>query len=67
MCFTIVGAELAGLLLAILLDRTGIPYEIYERVAEVKPLGKETIDTRWNHQNNLFSARLFVCFCQLAL
>ncbi|GJJ68647.1 hypothetical protein EMPS_00993 [Entomortierella parvispora] len=35
----IVGAGLAGLLLAILLDKAGIPYEIYERAASVKPLG----------------------------
>ena len=35
----IVGAGLSGLLLAILLDKAGIPYEIYERAASVKPLG----------------------------
>ncbi|KAK5820968.1 hypothetical protein F5H01DRAFT_339703 [Linnemannia elongata] len=35
----IVGAGLAGLLLAILLDKAGIPYEIYERAKQVKPLG----------------------------
>lgn len=35
----IVGAGLAGLLLAILLDKAGIPYEIFERAASVKPLG----------------------------
>ncbi|GJJ68679.1 hypothetical protein EMPS_01025 [Entomortierella parvispora] len=35
----IVGAGLAGLLLAILLDKAGIPYEIYERASTVKPLG----------------------------
>ncbi|KAF9279827.1 hypothetical protein BGZ68_007665 [Mortierella alpina] len=35
----IVGAGLAGLLLAILLDRAKIPYEIYERANEIKPLG----------------------------
>ncbi|KAF9538039.1 hypothetical protein EC957_007296, partial [Mortierella hygrophila] len=35
----IVGAGLGGLLLAILLDKAGIPYEIYERAKEVKPLG----------------------------
>ena len=35
----IVGAGLAGLLLAILLDKAGIPYEIYERAPSVKPLG----------------------------
>lgn len=35
----IVGAGLAGLLLGILLDKAGIPYEIYERAKEVKTLG----------------------------
>ncbi|KAG0056740.1 hypothetical protein BGZ83_003709 [Gryganskiella cystojenkinii] len=35
----IVGAGIAGLFLAILLDKAGIPYEIYERAQEVKPLG----------------------------
>ncbi|KAG0284672.1 hypothetical protein BGZ96_010972 [Linnemannia gamsii] len=35
----IVGAGLAGLLFAILLDQANIPYEIYERAKEVKPLG----------------------------
>ncbi|KAF8925185.1 hypothetical protein BGZ58_001060 [Dissophora ornata] len=35
----IVGAGLAGLLLAILLDRAGIPYEVFERAKEIKPLG----------------------------
>ncbi|KAG0320203.1 hypothetical protein BGZ97_000493 [Linnemannia gamsii] len=35
----IVGAGLAGLLLGILLDKAGIPYQIYERAKEVKPLG----------------------------
>ncbi|KAG0038842.1 hypothetical protein BGZ83_002975 [Gryganskiella cystojenkinii] len=35
----IVGAGLAGLFLAILLDKAGIPYEVYERSASVKPLG----------------------------
>ncbi|KAK5823720.1 hypothetical protein F5H01DRAFT_318201, partial [Linnemannia elongata] len=35
----IVGAGLAGLTLGILLHKAGIPFEIYERAAEVKPLG----------------------------
>lgn len=39
----IVGAGLAGLLLAILLDKAGIPYEIYERAKQVKPLGKHQL------------------------
>ncbi|KAG0041323.1 hypothetical protein BGZ83_002002 [Gryganskiella cystojenkinii] len=35
----IAGAGVAGLFLAILLDRAGIPYEILERASAVKPLG----------------------------
>ncbi|KAG0257433.1 hypothetical protein BG011_003953 [Mortierella polycephala] len=35
----IVGAGLAGLLLGILLERANIPYQIFERAAEVKKLG----------------------------
>ncbi|KAG9071668.1 hypothetical protein KI688_005881 [Linnemannia hyalina] len=35
----IVGAGLAGLTLGMLLHKAGIPFEIYERAAKVKPLG----------------------------
>ncbi|KAF9957788.1 hypothetical protein BGZ72_001363 [Mortierella alpina] len=35
----IVGAGLGGLMLATLLERAGVAYEIFERAAEVKPLG----------------------------
>ncbi|KAG0365578.1 hypothetical protein BC939DRAFT_524869 [Gamsiella multidivaricata] len=35
----IVGAGLGGLTLGVLLERAGIPYEIFERAAVVKPLG----------------------------
>lgn len=35
----IAGAGLAGLFLGILLEMAGIPYEIFERTAEIKPLG----------------------------
>ncbi|KAF9572138.1 hypothetical protein EC968_010224 [Mortierella alpina] len=35
----IVGAGLGGLMLATLLERAGIAYEIFERAAEVRPLG----------------------------
>ena len=38
----IVGAGLSGLLLGILLDRAKIPFNIYERALQVKPLGKKT-------------------------
>lgn len=37
----IAGAGLAGLFLGILLEKAGIPYEIFERTAEIKPLGKD--------------------------
>ncbi|KAG0293460.1 hypothetical protein BGZ96_002802 [Linnemannia gamsii] len=33
------GAGLAGLFLGILLEKAGIPYDIYERAAEIKPIG----------------------------
>ncbi|KAF9092511.1 hypothetical protein BGX23_004223 [Mortierella sp. AD031] len=35
----IVGAGLGGLMLGILLDKMDVPYHIYERALEVKPLG----------------------------
>ncbi len=35
----IVGAGVGGITLAILLERAGVPYDVYERAAEVKPLG----------------------------
>ena len=35
----IVGAGVAGLLFAIMLTRANIPFEIYERAKDVKPLG----------------------------
>jgi len=36
----IVGAGIGGLFLAILLDKAGIPYEIYERSPESHAVGK---------------------------
>ncbi|KAF9563168.1 hypothetical protein EC968_004976 [Mortierella alpina] len=35
----IVGAGVGGIMLAILLEKAGVPYDVYERAAEVKPLG----------------------------
>ncbi|KAH7058044.1 hypothetical protein BKA57DRAFT_531337 [Linnemannia elongata] len=35
----IAGAGLAGLFLGILLEKAGIPYEIFERSAQIRPLG----------------------------
>lgn len=37
----IVGAGIGGLMLAILLKKGGIPFLIFERAKEVKPLGRE--------------------------
>lgn len=36
----IVGAGLGGVVLGALLEKAGVPYDIYERAAIVKPLGK---------------------------
>lgn len=36
----IIGAGIGGLTLGILLMKGGIPFEIYERAKEVKPLGR---------------------------
>jgi hypothetical protein len=39
----IAGAGLAGLFLGILLEEAGIPYAIFERSAEIKPLGNQLL------------------------
>jgi cation diffusion facilitator CzcD-associated flavoprotein CzcO len=39
----IAGAGLGGLTLAILLKKAGIPFEIFERQEELKPLGNHTL------------------------
>lgn len=39
----IVGAGLAGLTLALLLQKANIPYEVFERAQESKPLGNNII------------------------
>lgn len=39
----IAGAGLGGLFLGILLERAGIPYEIFERSIEIRPLGKRYV------------------------
>jgi hypothetical protein len=38
----IAGGGLGGLFLGLLLEKAGIPYEIFERSAEIKPLGKKS-------------------------
>ncbi|KAK3822705.1 MAG: hypothetical protein J3Q66DRAFT_424105 [Benniella sp.] len=35
----IVGAGLGGIMLAILLEKAGVPYQVYDRMTEIKPLG----------------------------
>lgn len=42
----IVGAGLGGVMLAILLERLNIPYLVFERSSEVRPLGKEHAGTQ---------------------
>ena len=39
----IVGAGIGGLFLAILLQRAGIEYEIFERASHIKPLGSAMV------------------------
>lgn len=41
----IVGAGLAGLTLALLLQKANISYEVFERAQEIKPLGNSTLTT----------------------
>lgn len=36
------GAGLAGLFLALLLEKLGVPYHLFERASEIKPLGKKS-------------------------
>jgi cation diffusion facilitator CzcD-associated flavoprotein CzcO len=42
----IVGAGLGGLMLGALLEKSGVPYNIFERAASVKPLGMSMVDTK---------------------
>ena len=37
----IIGAGLGGLTFAALLEKAGVPFEIYDRMADIKPLGRE--------------------------
>lgn len=39
----IVGAGIGGITLAILLQKAGYPYAVFERAKEVKPLGKKPL------------------------
>ncbi|KAI1319716.1 hypothetical protein EDD11_003410 [Mortierella claussenii] len=43
----IVGAGVGGLMLAILLEKAGVPYQIFDRMTEVKPLGA-AMSLGWN-------------------
>ena len=40
----IVGAGLSGIMLAILLEKAGVPYQVYDRMTEIKPLGNKSIE-----------------------
>lgn len=53
----IAGAGLAGLFLGILLEMAGIPYEIFERTAEIKPLGKDLLLNCTSFPSNLLPLR----------
>lgn len=44
----IVGAGIGGLMLAILLEKAGAIYEVYDRIAEIKPLGKNVFSRLCN-------------------
>lgn len=67
------GAGLAGLFLGILLEKAGIPYDIYERATEIKPIGKHLmVPARWTNAkayaqahrtlSGTFSLILFILF-----
>jgi cation diffusion facilitator CzcD-associated flavoprotein CzcO len=51
----IVGAGLGGLMLGALLEKSGVPYLIFERATAVKPLGKYA-------PFNMFSKNLIYTF-----
>lgn len=48
----IVGAGLGGLLLAILFEHSNIPYHIFERASQVRPLGRFGYETEDLVHNN---------------
>jgi hypothetical protein len=58
----IVGAGLSGLMLAILLERLGISYLIFERATEVRPLGKEFTRSDILHFLLVWSRNLLIKF-----
>ncbi|KAG0293458.1 hypothetical protein BGZ96_002800 [Linnemannia gamsii] len=62
----IAGAGLGGLFLGILLEKAGIPYEIFERSAEPRPLGKLTPYTS-NKPEGLHTPNILPAFEQLGL
>lgn len=48
----IVGAGLGGLMLGALLEKSGVPYNIFERAAAVKPLGMSVVNIKNNIEDN---------------
>ncbi|KAF9161708.1 hypothetical protein BGX21_002051 [Mortierella sp. AD011] len=63
----IIGAGIAGLTLAILLEQINIPYHIFERAAEVKPLGMPTVTLLHVGSAMSFTGPLFPALEQLGI
>lgn len=61
----IAGAGLGGLFLGIQLERAGIPYEIFERSTEMRPLGKSRCEVGMHKQRT--SIRTLSTFLSLTL
>lgn len=63
----IAGAGLGGLILAIVLEKAKISYDIFERTAEIRPLGKEKllaslIHLQFYHNLSITGERLYNAF-----
>jgi len=52
----IVGAGIGGLMLALLLERLGLSYRVYERAPEVKPLGNVVNRIGFKYNNSPFGS-----------
>lgn len=50
----IVGAGVGGVMLGLLLHKAGIPFDIYERAATVKPLGNQAPTNTHTHTHVSF-------------